>query len=183
MRQLVAQPLDNFQRLGRSLLAIHHHERIGRALRGDVLPLHQQLHHALHSHGEADCRRGIAAEMRDQAVVTAAGAHGILRTQRVRRPLEHRATVVVEAAHETRVHDVVDTDRFDGRAQRIEMRARFGVQMFGEHRRAADDVTQLGILAVENAQRIAFETPLAVLIQARFMRTEIRDEQVAIRLA
>src|SRR5689334_24571628 len=35
----------------------------------------------------------------------------------------------------------------------------------------------------ENAQRIAFEAALAVLVEPRLVRAEVRDEQLAIRLA
>ena len=45
------------------------------------------------------------------------------------------------------------------------MLARLLVEVLGQHRRAGDDVLQLRILAVENAQRIAFEAPQAVRVE------------------
>ena len=72
-------------------------------------------------------------------------------------------------SHEAWVHDVVDPDGPDRRAQRIEMRTRLGIEMLGEHRRSRDDLAHLRILAVENAQRIAVEPASAVGVQTRFM--------------
>ena len=108
---------------------------------------------------------GFATHLRDQAVVTAAGTDGILAAERVGDPLEHRARVVVEAAHQPRIHGVGDAERIEAGAQLREMLLRLGVEVIGEHRRVADDGLRGRMFAVEDAQRVAFEAALAVLIQ------------------
>ena len=51
-------------------------------------------------------------------------------------------------------------------AKCVEVLARLRIEVIGQQRRARDDCLHLRILAVENAQRIAFETPLAVGVEA-----------------
>ena len=63
----------------------------------------------------------LAAQLRDQPVVTAAGAYGILGARGLRDPLEHGAAVVVEAAHQSRVDLVLDADVAQHGAQRLEV--------------------------------------------------------------
>ena len=95
---------------------------VRRAAHGtDPLGLHQ-FHDALLAHRKADGRRRLAAELRDQPVVATAGADGVLRAQCIGDPLEHRARVVVEAAHQARIDDVVDAHGARCRAQPVEMR-------------------------------------------------------------
>ena len=65
----------------RRALAVHHHVDVRPRRRGHLPSLHQQLDHTLHAHRESDGRGRLAAELRDQAVVTAAGAYGILRAE------------------------------------------------------------------------------------------------------
>src|SRR6202035_4876939 len=49
-----------------------------------------------------------------------------------------------------------------------------------QQRRPGDEALHVRILAVEDAQRIAVQAPLAILIQSGFMRAEISRELVAI---
>src|SRR6185437_12583750 len=114
---------------------------------------------------EADGRRGVTAELGDQPVVAAAGAYGILGAGGGGDPLEHGAVVVVEAAHQARIDLIGDADGTQRGAQRLEMRARVGVEVLGEQRRAADQLLQLRVLAVEDAQWVAPETAPAVAIE------------------
>ena len=76
--------------------------------------------------------------------------------------------VIIEPAHQSRIDDVLDTDSIEVPADTVEMRARLLIEIIGQQRRTGNDVLQLGILAVENAQRIAFEAPQTVCIQFRF---------------
>ena len=66
------------------------------------------------------------------------------------------------------------------RAQRLEMRLRLGVQRPEHGRRAGDQPLHLGVLAVENAQRVAVQAPPAVLVERRLVRAEIRDQLLAV---
>ena len=122
----------------------------------------------------------LAAQLRDQAVVAAAGAHRTLRAELGRQPLENGVRVVVEPAHQARVEHVADAHGVEMPAQPLEVLARLLVEVLGQHRRAGDHVLQLRILAVENAQRIAFEAPQAVGIEARLVRREVFDQLFAI---
>src|SRR5690606_13104009 len=69
------------------------------------------------------------------------------------------------------------------RAQRLEMAARFLVQVLGQPWRALDERLHLRILAVEDAQRIAFEAPAAVGIELRFVLAEVLHQPRTIGLA
>src|SRR6185503_11046677 len=94
----------------------------------DTLGLHD-LDHALHAERPADGGRRAPAELLHKAVVTTARAHGTLRAEAVREPFEHRARVVVEPAHEPRVHGELDADVREQRLHLLEMRARLVVQV------------------------------------------------------
>jgi hypothetical protein len=72
---------------------------VGLGLRAGALEREQQ---PLDPGAEADARRGLAAELLDQAVVAAAAADRALRADRLVDELERGARVVVEAAHERR---------------------------------------------------------------------------------
>ena len=63
------------------------------------------------------------------------------------------------------------------------MRLGLGIQVLGEHRRVLHDFLRRRMLAVEDAQRIAFEAALAVVIQLVEVRAEIILEQRPVRLA
>src|SRR5262249_15004060 len=100
-RQLVTQPLDEPEANGGRAFAIENYVDVRPLGRRQPTRLSQQSDHALHTHGEADGRRGLASQLRDQAIVTTAGAHGILRTRGLVEPLENRPGVVIQTAHQT----------------------------------------------------------------------------------
>ena len=64
--------------------------------------------------------------------------------------------------------------------KRLEMRLRFGIERLEQERRAGNDALHVRVLAVEDAQRIAVQAPLAVLIELRLVRAEIRGQPVLI---
>ena len=64
---------------------------------------------------EADARRRLATQQLDQAVVASAGADGALAAFFLRLELEDGARVVVEPAHQPRVHGVRDLQRIEVR--------------------------------------------------------------------
>ena len=51
-----------------------------------------------------------------------------------------------------------------------------GVERIGKQRRGGDELAHVGILAVENTQRVALEAPLAVFVEPVLVRREILDE-------
>ena len=127
--------------------------------------------------------RRLAAHLRDQAVIAAAGADGVLAAERIGDPLEHRARVVVEAAHQPRIHRVGNAQRIEAGAQLREVLLRLGIEVIGEHRRVADDRLRRRMFAVEDAQRVALEAALAVFIQRVEVLAKIVLQQFAIGLA
>src|SRR5207248_6271298 len=113
------------------------------------------------------------------AVVAAPGAYGILRAGDRHDPLEHRTVVVIEPAHQARIDLVAHTHGAQPVAQRVEVRARFGIQVLAEERRARDDLLHLGVLAVEHPQRVDGEAPAAVGVEARLVRVQVLDAPLA----
>jgi hypothetical protein len=68
-------------------------------------------------------------------------------------------------------------------AQGVEMLPRLGVERIEQQRCTGNDALHIRILAVEYAQRVAGQAPLAVVIQGRYVRAEIGGELFAIRRA
>src|SRR6185437_11816822 len=61
-----------------------------------------------------------------------------------------------------------------------EVLARLRDEMIGEERGAGNDRLHLGILAVEDAQRIALEPPAAVGIERTLARAEVLDQPLPV---
>src|SRR6185369_2201842 len=144
---------------------------------GCLAPLRaQQRHQAFLAQRPADRRGRFATKLCDQPVVAAARTNGSLRAELGGQPLENGVRIVVEPAHQARIEHVLDADRIEMPAQPGEMLTRLFVQVLREYWRAGDHVLQLRILAVENAQRIAFEAPQAVGVELRLMAREVLDQ-------
>ncbi len=108
---------------------------------------------------------GLAAELLEEAVVATAAADRALRAEPVRHPLEHGEVVVVEAAHEARVDAVLEPGGVEDAPHRAEVRERVGAEEIDQPRRAFDHRLQRRVLAVEDAQRIAVQSPPRVLVE------------------
>ena len=145
-------------------------ERVGGLLGAVRAVRARELDDPLEAEREADGRRVAAAELRDEAVVAAARAHRRLGPELVRDPLEHRARVVVEAAHEPRIQLKRDADVREQLLHALEVRARLRVEIAVEQRRGVDQRAHLRVLAVEDPEWIALETPHAVLVERVAMR-------------
>ena len=65
---------------------------------------------------------------RHQAVVAAAGADRALRAERIGGPFEHRARVVIQPAHQSRLDIILDAGASQVGAQRLEVLPRFGIE-------------------------------------------------------
>ena len=127
--------------------------------------------------------RRLAPELRHQAVVTAAGADRVLGAQRIGDPLEHRARVVIEPAHQPRIERYSIPARVQScahSASKCALRLRIQVSVSSG---AAAISAHPGILAVQDAQRIAAEAPPAVLIQRALVLREILHQLLAVRAA
>src|SRR5216684_351352 len=134
-------------------------------------------------HGPADPRRAGAAQLGHQAVVASAGAHGTLRTERIRRPLENGPGVVVESADQVRLDIILDAGAAQVGAQSLEMSPRLRIQGIEQQRRPGNDALRVRILAVEYSQRIALQPPFAVLVERGLVPAEISGKLLAIRRA
>ena len=104
--------------------------------------------------------------------------------ERIGGPFEHRARVVIQPADQARLDMILDAGASQVSAQRLEMLPRFGIERLEQQRGAGDDALHVRILAVENAQRIAVQAPLAVLIELplrerRNRRSAARDRRRA----
>src|SRR6185437_16089740 len=97
--------------------------------RGNPLCQREELNSALHAHRETDARRRLTPKLRNEAVVTAARAYGILGAEGVRNPLEDGSGVIVEPADQARIHLVGHTDVRQALAECIEVLPGLGIQM------------------------------------------------------
>ncbi len=140
----------------------------------------QQQHQPLHAHGETDARRRLAAELADQPVVAATGADGTLGAELVGDPLEYRAAVIVQPAHQLRIDLIGDPDGIESRLESFEMSARLLVEEIGKRRRIRQQRLGLRILAVEDAQRVGRQAPLAVFVELVETLLQVRNQRVAI---
>ena len=107
----------------------------------------------------------LPAELRDEPIVAAAGAHRILGAQRIGNPFEYRAGVVIEPAHQARIDRVGDPDRGQRGAQYVEVRARFGVEVVRQQRRARDELAASPGSCCPGCAADCRQTPAAVLVE------------------
>ncbi len=140
----------------------------------------QQQPQPLHAHGETDARRRLAAELADQPIVAATGADGTLGAELVGDPLEYRAAVIVQPAHQLRIDLIGDADGIESRLESFEMSARLLVEEIGERRRIRQQCLGLRILAVEDAQRVGCQAPLAVFVELVETLLQVGNQRVAI---
>src|SRR5437762_11509515 len=80
---------------------------------GCIIRLLQREDQAIFANREADALGGRAAEEFDEAVVAAASAHGVLRTEALRGDFERSAHVIIEAADEAPVFLVKNATEFE----------------------------------------------------------------------
>ena len=137
----------------------------------------EQFEHALHADAPADRRRGLAAELLDQAVVAAAAADRALRAEPVGDELEHGQVVVVQAAHQARVDACRPTPLASRIARRpskcaSEASPRKSISL----RRRLDHGLHRRVLGVEDAQRIAVQAALGILVEQVGVLLEVRDQ-------
>src|SRR5439155_19134711 len=99
-------------------------------------------------------------------VVPATTPEGVLRSLEVFVPdLEHRVCVVIEATHEARVDLRRDPCRRQSGLHVVEETRAVRAERLLDHWRRLDQVSVL--LAVQQPQRIALQTALAVIAQPR----------------
>ena len=163
----ITQRSATCQREAAGRFALVHHVDIRRRAAGTAARCScQQRQQALDAHRETAGRRRLAADLLDQAVVAAAGAHRALRAEPVGHPFEHGAVVIVQPAHQARID--------------VEMRCRPRAAMpaaprnacsesssrsSSKLRRRLDQRLHRRILAVEHAQRIAVQAALRIVVQ------------------
>ena len=181
-RQLVAQTLGQRQRRQLRRLAKGADVDIGSAIElgRQQLQGFQQQHQTLDAHGEADTRRGLATQLRHQAIVTATGAHRALSTKLVGDPLEYGAVVVIQTAHQLVVDLVTNAGSVQARLDALEVQARLFVEVITQGRCTNQRGLGRLVLAVENAQRIGGQTALAVLVKLVKALLQVGHQGVAI---
>ncbi len=122
-----------------------------RRLRGRALPLHREQE-PLESGAEPDAGRFPSADRLDEPVVAAAPADGGVDVLLRPDELEGGARVVVEAAHERRVEDVVDAVRVEVRPDCFEVLAAFVAERVADLRRVGEGREDLLVLDVEDLE-------------------------------
>ncbi len=142
-----------------------------------VLPQREQ---AFDAHGKAAGGRRLAAQLRDQAVVTTAGTDGALRAELVGHPLEHGQVVVIQPAHQARVDPVGNRRILEQLLHALEMLQGFRAEVVDQLRCRLDQFLQRGILGVQDAQRIALQPALRLGIELIMMAPEIGDQVGAV---
>ena len=131
---------------------------------------------------EADRRRRLAAELLEQAVVAAAAADRALRAEAVGDPLEHGEVVVVEAAHQARIDAVGDARRRRARRAPPSKCASDASPRKSISCGAASTIACIaGFLRVEDAQRVAVQAALRVLVERVGVLLEVGDQRGAVR--
>ena len=126
----------------------------GRRLRDGPAGGLQDQGQPLLPHAEADAGRGRAAQRLHQPVVAPAAGHGRLRAERVAGELVGGADVVVEAAHQARVHLVGHARARRARPDRVEVRAAAVAEPVEQARRLGQHRLAARHLAVEDPQRV-----------------------------
>ena len=169
----IAQALGEAQRLRSGPVTDVDNICVRWASRSDELVFFHQQHDALHAHGKAAGRRDLAAQLLDQPVVAPSAGYRSLRSQASRDPLEHRAVVVIEAAHQARIDHEAYTGRVEQCLQRCEVLTSGIVEIVGQFRRGFHQLLETGILAVQRAQRIGVQAAAGVFVQLIQVRFEV----------
>ena len=119
-----AQRLRGKQRIFLGALPLVDHVRIRRSGSRHPAGLLPERNQPFHAGGESHRRRGLAADLLEQAVVAPARADRALRAELVGDPLEHGEVVVVEAPHEPGVDRERDARHGQQFLQALEVRER-----------------------------------------------------------
>ena len=143
----------------------------------------EQGHEALDAGGETHSGCRSAADLFDEPVVSPPAADRVLRAEAVGGPLEDGLRVIVEAPHQARVYGGGRPGFLEHRAQRVEVVARFRVEGVQQLRSRLDDALHIGILAVEDAQRIRLRPAPGVLVEIRPPVEEVFRETRAVGAA
>ena len=100
---------------------------------------------------ESAGRRGLAADLLNESVVTPARTYRSLRTEAFSHPFKNSAIVIVQAAHQTRIHAKRDAGGTQRALQRRKRLQRFVIEIIHELRRRGNHCLQRRVLAVEYA--------------------------------
>ncbi len=114
--------------------------------------------------------------MRDQAIITTAGAHRALRAQRLGYPLEHGEVVIIEPAHQTRVDAVGNHRILEQLLDALKMLERCLAEKVDQLRRALDQHLHRRILGIQDTQWIGMQAAARFLIQLVGVAFQIGDQ-------
>src|SRR5690606_20819829 len=131
---------------------------------------------------EADGRQVRATEGFEHPIVPATADQRVLRAELPLRRLdfEQRARVIVETAHEPRVHPVGDSERLEGAAEPFEVGAVVTLEHVEDRRGVGDDGAVAWILRIQNSQRVVAQATLGVLAQLAAPRLEVGEQRLAV---
>ena len=120
------------------------------------LRFHQQPQ-TLNAEAEPASRGGGAAELFHEPVVSAAAAYRALRADRVGYEFKHGPRVVIQSAHDPRVDRERDVHCAQIPLHALEMPVAVLTQVVEHLRRVFGHLAAFGILAVQNAHRVALQ--------------------------
>ena len=140
----------------------------------------QQQHQAFHAHREAHRRRAAATQLLNQTVVTPTCTDGSLRAQLIGDPLKYGLVVVVQPPNQAWIDREINAGGFQQSTQLIKIFPRLIVKVIRQLRGTIQQGLGLGVLAIEDTQRVAVQSTLAVIVQVVPMLLEIAYECIAV---
>ena len=138
---------------------------------------------SLHTHGKTSRRRGLAAELGHQPVIAATRTDRALSAEAGRNPLEDRTVVVVKAAHQAVIDTIGHSCILQQGLHTIEVLTGLLAQEIRKAGRRFDNTLQVGILGIQDAQRIRVQAAQAILVEAILVLLEIGDQGCTMRCA
>src|SRR5208282_5483600 len=106
---MITQLLGRHERKMLRQSTLMHQIYIVRIMRNLSLSGLHQLQHTLDAKREAARRRRLAADLLEQSIVAAARAQCSLRAEAAGSPFKYRIVVIIEPAHQPRIHRKLDT--------------------------------------------------------------------------
>ncbi len=127
----------------------------------------QQHGQTLDTHGKAHTRYRRPAQLLHQTIVTPARRHRALGAEQLGGPLKGSPAVVVQSAHHARIDGKVHLGFGQQALHGGKMFAAERTEAVEDRRRVTGGRNAAGLLAVQGAQRITLDAPLAVAAQRR----------------
>ncbi|EJX03300.1 hypothetical protein EVA_08593 [gut metagenome] len=157
------------------------HVRLG--ARRHIAAFTHQFNHAFHPHRETDPRSRTAAEHFNERIVTTAAADRTLGAELIRNPFKDGMVVIIQTADKTGIDHIVNAGGAHHFFHSSEESAAFFTEVIQKTRSLIDEILHVGILRIENTQRIGVETALGFFIKLIAVSFEILNQRFAVSLA